>query len=120
MTRSGAESSFVHLHQHTEFSMLDGAARIADLVAAAVADHQPALAITDHGNMYGVLDFYAECKAKGLTPIIGIEAYMAANSRFDRPVRRGRLDDTGGEGERGESSTTTSRCSPSRRRATAT
>ncbi len=102
MTRSDAEASFVHLHQHTEFSMLDGAARVRDLVEAAVADHQPALAITDHGNMYGVLDFYAECKSKGITPIIGIEAYMAANSRFDRPLRRGRLDDTGGEGERGE------------------
>ena len=75
---------------------------VRDLVEAAVADHQPALAITDHGNMYGVLDFYAECKSKGITPIIGIEAYMAANSRFDRPLRRGRLDDTGGEGERGE------------------
>jgi DNA polymerase-3 subunit alpha len=52
--------------------------------------------------MYGVLDFYKACKEQGITPIIGTEAYMAANSRFDRPVRRGRLDDTGGEGERGE------------------
>ena len=95
-------ASFVHLHTHTEYSMLDGAARIGELVVAAVADGQPALAITDHGNMYGVLDFYKECRARGLTPIIGTEAYMAARSRHERPVRRGRIDDTGGEGERGE------------------
>ncbi len=82
--------------------MLDGAARIPDVVDAAVHDGQPALAITDHGNMYGVLDFYKECRAKGITPVIGTEAYMAANSRHERPVRRGRIDDTGGEGERGE------------------
>ena len=94
--------SFAHLHQHTEYSMLDGAARIKDAVALAVEDGQPAMAITDHGNMYGVLDFYKECRAQGVTPIIGTEAYMAGSSRFDRPVRRGRLDDTGGEGERGE------------------
>ena len=95
-------ASFVHLHTHTEYSMLDGAARIGELVAAAVADGQPALAITDHGNMYGVLDFYKECRDAGITPIIGTEAYMAAQSRHERPVRRGRIDDTGGEGERGE------------------
>ena len=93
---------FVHLHTHTEYSMLDGAARIGEAVAAAVADGQPALAITDHGNMYGVLDFYKECRDQGITPIIGTEAYMAAHSRFDRPVRKGRIDDTGGEGDRGE------------------
>ena len=92
----------MHLHTHTEFSMLDGASRIADVVAAAVADGQPALAITDHGNMYGVLDFYKECQLKGITPVIGTEAYMAANSRDERPVRRGRMDDTGGDAERGE------------------
>jgi len=82
--------------------MLDGASRIRDIVAAAVADGQPALAITDHGNMYGVLDFYKECRAQGITPVIGTEAYMAANSRLERPVRRGRLDDTGGDDSRGE------------------
>ena len=96
------EESFVHLHTHTEYSMLDGAARIGDLVQAAVADGQPALAITDHGNMYGVLDFYKECRERGITPIIGTEAYMAAQSRLERPVRRGRIDDTGGEGDKGE------------------
>ncbi|MGD1012395.1 MAG: DNA polymerase III subunit alpha [Acidimicrobiales bacterium] len=99
---SSGDAPFVHLHTHTEYSMLDGAARIGELVAAAAADGQPALAITDHGNMYGVLDFYKECREHGVTPIIGTEAYMAAQSRHERPLRRGRIDDTGGEGERGE------------------
>jgi DNA polymerase III subunit alpha len=94
--------SFVHLHLHTEFSMLDGAARIDEVIAAAAADGQPAIGITDHGNMYGVVDFYRSARKAGLTPVLGIEAYMAAESRFDRPVRRGRIDDTGGEGDRGE------------------
>jgi DNA polymerase-3 subunit alpha len=95
-------SSFVHLHLHTEFSMLDGAARIADVISTAVADGQPAVGITDHGNMYGVLDFYKECRRQGVVPVIGTEAYMAADSRHERPVRRGRLDDTGGEGDGGD------------------
>src|ERR1700732_2062817 len=94
--------SFVHLHAHTEFSMLDGAARVKDVVAAAVADGQPAVGITDHGNMYGVLDFYRACRREGVTPVIGTEAYMAAESRHERPTRRGRLDDTGGDGEGGQ------------------
>src|SRR5437899_3615508 len=94
--------SFTHLHLHTEFSMLDGAARVKDVVKAAAADGQPAIGITDHGNMYGVLDFYRACRDNGITPIIGIEAYQAAESRFERPVRRGRVDDTGGEGDEGE------------------
>ena len=94
--------SFTHLHLHTEFSMLDGAARIGDVVAAAVADGQPAIGITDHGNMYGVLDFYKECRAHGINPVVGTEAYMAAESRHERPVRRGRMDDTGGDVDGGE------------------
>ncbi|MCL5048499.1 MAG: DNA polymerase III subunit alpha [Firmicutes bacterium] len=94
--------SFVHLHTHTEYSMLDGAARVNDLVKLAKQDKQPAIAITDHGNMYGVLDFYDTCKAHGVSPIVGIEAYMAANSRLERPTRKGKIDDTGGDGERGE------------------
>jgi DNA polymerase III subunit alpha len=95
-------SSFTHLHVHTEFSMLDGAARVKEVIAAAAADGQPALGITDHGNMYGVLDFYRECRAAGVTPVIGTEAYMAGESRHERPVRRGRIDDTGGEDGEGE------------------
>ncbi|HZQ85614.1 MAG TPA: DNA polymerase III subunit alpha, partial [Acidimicrobiales bacterium] len=94
--------SFVHLHTHTEFSMLDGAARIKDVVAKAVGDGMPAVGITDHGNMYGILDFYKECKEQGITPVLGTELYMAGESRHERPARRGRLDDTGGEGDRGE------------------
>ncbi|MHB1517207.1 MAG: DNA polymerase III subunit alpha [Acidimicrobiales bacterium] len=94
--------SFTHLHTHTEFSMLDGAARIDDLVQAAVEDSQPALGITDHGNMYGVLDFYAACTSAGINPVIGTEAYMAAESRHERPVRKGKVDDTGGDTSGGE------------------
>jgi len=94
--------SFTHLHTHTEYSMLDGASRVRELVAAAAADGQPALGITDHGNMYGALDFYKACRDAGINPVIGIEAYQAAESRFERPVRRGRMDDGGGEGAEGE------------------
>jgi DNA polymerase III subunit alpha len=101
LTAVPAPASFAHLHLHTEFSMLDGAARIGDVVDAAAADGQPAVAITDHGNMYGVLDFYKACRAAGVKPIVGIEAYMAHDSRFEKPARRGRLDDTGGEAEGG-------------------
>jgi DNA polymerase III subunit alpha len=94
--------SFTHLHVHTEFSMLDGAARLDDLVAKAVADGQPALGITDHGNMYGVLDFFKECRAQGVKPVIGTEAYMAYETRSERPPRRGRVDDSGGDTEGGK------------------
>ena len=93
--------SFTHLHVHTEYSMLDGAARIGQTVGAAVADGQPALGITDHGNMYGILDFYKECRKQGVKPVLGTEAYMAHDSRFERPARRGRVDDTGGDAEGG-------------------
>ena len=96
-----ARASIAHLHVHTEFSMLDGAARVSEVVAAAAADGQPALGITDHGNMYGVLDFYKACRSADIKPIIGIEAYMAHESRTERPARRGRVDDTGGDTEGG-------------------
>ena len=81
--------------------MLDGAAKLDELVAKAVADGQPALGMTDHGNMYGVLDFYKECRAQGVKPIIGTEAYMAYETRFERPSRRGQIDDSGGDTEGG-------------------
>ena len=93
--------SFSHLHVHTEYSLLDGAARIGDIVGAAVADGQPAIGITDHGNMYGIVDFYRACRDQGIKPILGTEAYMAHESRAERPTRRGRLDDSGGETEGG-------------------
>ncbi len=82
--------------------MLDGAARVSDAVAAAAADGQPALGITDHGNMYGVLDFYKACNEHGVKPVIGTEAYMALESREERPARRGRrVDDSGGDTDDG-------------------
>ena len=82
--------------------MLDGASRVDELVARAVADRQPALGITDHGNMYGTLEFYKECRRQGIKPIIGTEAYMAHDHRSERPTRRGRVDDSGGDTEGGQ------------------
>jgi len=79
--------SFVHLHLHTEYSMLDGAARVRDVVAKAAADGQPAIGITDHGNMYGVLDFYRTAREANLVPVLGEELYFVTTSRFDRPKR---------------------------------
>ncbi len=94
--------SFTHLHVHTEFSMLDGAARLDELVAKAVQDGQPALGMTDHGNMYGTLEFFKECRKQGIKPVIGTEAYLAYDSRHERPARRGRVDDSGGDTEGGK------------------
>lgn len=79
--------SFVHLHLHTEYSMLDGASRIGEVVAAAVADGQPAVGITDHGNMYGVLELHAAAIEAGVKPVLGMEGYFTSTSRFDRPRR---------------------------------
>ena len=76
--------SFVHLHVHTEFSLLDGACRITELVKRVKELGQSAVAITDHGVMYGVVDFYKACKAAGVKPIIGCEVYVAPRSRTDR------------------------------------
>ncbi len=82
-------AEFVHLHVHTEYSMLDGLNRIPELTAKAKALGQRALAITDHGGMYGSIHFYNACKKQELKPIIGVEVYMAANSRFDKQARMG-------------------------------
>ena len=68
--------SFVHLHVHTEFSLLDGACRIRDLPGIVKAMGQTACAVTDHGVMYGAVDFYRACKAEGIKPIIGCEVYV--------------------------------------------
>ncbi len=81
--------SFTHLHVHTEYSMLDGASRLNELVAAAAADGQPALGITDHGNMYGILEFYKECRKQGIKPVLGTEAYMAHEHRSRAPAAPG-------------------------------
>ena len=76
--------SFTHLHLHTEYSLLDGACRIEPLVKRAKELGQSALAITDHGVMYGVIDFYRACQKEGVKPIIGCEVYVAPRSRFDK------------------------------------
>ena len=73
--------SFVHLHLHTEFSLLDGACRIKKLVERVKDLGQEAVAITDHGCMYGVIDFYRACKAAGIKPVIGCEVYVAPRGR---------------------------------------
>lgn len=75
---------FVHLHVHTQYSLLDGAARIDELVTRAKALGQDALAVTDHGVMYGVIDFYKACRKAGVKPILGMEAYVAPRSMRDR------------------------------------
>ena len=77
-------SDFVHLHLHTEYSLLDGAAKISEIADKAIKEHQSAVAITDHGAMYGVIDFYKEAKSVGIKPIIGCEVYVARRGRFDK------------------------------------
>ena len=76
--------SFVHLHVHTEYSMLDGAARVGDLVDEVARLEMPAIAMTDHGNVFGAFDFYKQATKAGVKPIIGIEAYVAPESRHDK------------------------------------
>ncbi len=85
------KSNFVHLHNHSEYSLLDGACRIKELVSRAIELEMPAVAITDHGVLYGVIDFYREAKKQGIKPIIGCEVYVAPRSRFDKEAR---LDDS--------------------------
>ena len=85
MSTTGASDSFVHLHVHTEYSMLDGAARLTQLTERAAELGMPAVAMTDHGNVFGAYEFYRKAKAAGVKPIIGIEAYFTPNiSRFER------------------------------------
>ena len=93
--------SFVHLHVHTEYSMLDGAAKISELVAEVARQEMPAIAMTDHGNVFGAFEFHKSAKSAGVKPIIGIEAYVAPESRFDkRRVKwaEGGQDDVSGGG----------------------
>src|SRR5947199_1129915 len=80
--------SFVHLHCHTHYSLLDGANRIPELVAHTKGQGMNALALTDHGNLYGAVEFYRECRAAGLNPVLGYEAYVAPNRRADREPRK--------------------------------
>ncbi|MBC7679593.1 MAG: PHP domain-containing protein, partial [Pseudorhodobacter sp.] len=93
--------SFVHLHVHTEYSMLDGAARLDDLFAKTAELGMPAIAMTDHGNVFGAYDFWKKAGQHGVKPIIGIEAYIAPGSRFDKTRHRwgaGGEDDISGGG----------------------
>src|SRR5919109_3057089 len=85
-----APNTFVHLHNHTEFSLLDGASRIPAMVARAAELEMPALALTDHGVMYGAISFYKECKLAGLKPILGCELYVAPRSRLSKEGRADR------------------------------
>ena len=78
------EAKFTHLHVHTEYSLLDGAAPVGKLIKKAKELNMDALAITDHGVMYGVIDFYKTAVAEGIKPIIGCEVYVAPRSRFDK------------------------------------
>ncbi|MBO0833667.1 MAG: DNA polymerase III subunit alpha, partial [Actinobacteria bacterium] len=101
-SRAGGDS-FVHLHVHTEYSMLDGAARLDDLFAECQRMSMPAIAMTDHGNVYGAYDFWAKATASGIKPIIGMEAYVAPeHRRHKQPVLWGtpaqRDDDVSGAG----------------------
>ena len=88
-----ADSSFVHLHLHTQYSLLDGAVRIKELMKKAVALGMPAVAMTDHGNMFGAIEFYNAANSAGIKPIIGCEVYLAPGSMHDKksvPLRRTR------------------------------
>ena len=94
-------SSFVHLHVHTEYSMLDGAARVEELVKEVARQEMPAIAITDHGNVFGAFEFNKQARKAGVKPIIGIEAYVAPESRFDKKRvqwAQGGEDDVSGGG----------------------
>ena len=75
---------FVHLHLHSEYSLLDGACRIKELVLRVKELGQKAVAVTDHGNMFAAVEFYNECLAQGIKPIIGCEVYVAPRTRFDK------------------------------------
>jgi DNA polymerase-3 subunit alpha len=82
-------AGFVHLHLHSQYSLLDGAIKIGDLVQRAKECRMPALAVTDHGNMFGAVEFYLKASSAGIKPIIGCEIYVAPGSRFDKGNARG-------------------------------
>src|SRR4029077_10443182 len=83
-----SDRAFVHLHCHSHYSLLDGASRIPELVARAKEQGMNALALTDHGNLYGAVEFYRACTEAGLNPIIGYEASVAPGKRTEREARR--------------------------------
>ena len=77
-------ADFVHLHCHTQFSLLDASSKIDELIHRAVELKFPALAMTDHGNLFGAIEFYSEAMKQGIKPILGMEAYIAPGSRFEK------------------------------------
>src|SRR4051812_1099777 len=83
-----ADRPFVHLHCHTHYSLLDGASRVPELVARVKSLGMNACAMTDHGNLFGAIEFYRECRDNGVNPIIGYEAYVAPGKRTERDARR--------------------------------
>jgi DNA polymerase-3 subunit alpha len=83
------QSEFVHLHLHSQFSLLDGAIRLDDLISKAKEYQMPAVAVTDHGNMFGAIEFYEKCSYAGIKPIIGAEVYVAPGSRFAKETGNG-------------------------------
>jgi DNA polymerase III subunit alpha len=85
-----AKMPFVHLHQHTEYSLLDSTVRISDLMKKAKEYGAPAVALTDHGNLFGAIEFYQEAESAGLKPLIGCEVYMAPNSRLEKDAASAR------------------------------
>src|SRR5574337_257674 len=85
-----SKDRFIHLHVHSEYSLLDGACKISDLVDKASQLKMPALALTDHGNMFGAIEFYEASKSKGIKPILGYEAYVAQGSRLDKDSKNGK------------------------------
>ena len=85
------EQPFVHLHNHTIYSLLDGASKFKELLQRAKELNMPAIAITDHGVMHGAVDFYKACQKEGIKPIIGCEVYVAPRTRFDKQAG---LDDS--------------------------
>ncbi|MCX7021926.1 MAG: DNA polymerase III subunit alpha, partial [bacterium] len=84
MTNGSQNIPFVHLHNHSEYSVLDGMCRVEDMVSRAVEYGMGSLALTDHGNMFGAISFYQTCRRRGIVPIIGCEAYLTPGSRFDK------------------------------------
>lgn len=85
-----SNDNFVHLHVHSEYSLLDGACKVSDLVDRAVQLKMPALALTDHGNMFGAIDFYEAAKARGIKPVMGYEAYVTQGSRLEKESKNGK------------------------------
>ena len=113
-----SHADFVHLHLHTEYSLLDGACRLDRLVDKAHELKFPALAITDHGVLYGAIDFYQAAREKGIKPIIGCEVYVAPGSRLEKKTsqrRTRRLSSSRSAGQGRRPATKISSSSPPRR-----